>query len=118
MSTKEPLNLKTFSEETAKSLNQEAEQYFDYKREPWTPKDRPLSLFYYIDAPAGVCGGGAVCVVWCDSEKELLEVLANYILITNPGPKPDFDDFQDVFNTISISVKTRLHSVKKFVLNI
>jgi hypothetical protein len=84
MSTKEPLNLKTFSEETAEALEQEAQEYFN-TNDSFAPKDRPLALAYYNDAPGGI-GGGTPCVAWFGGEKGLLEVLANYLLITNPGP--------------------------------
>jgi len=84
MSTKEPLNLKAYSDETSESHRQEAQEYFN-TNDSFAPKDRPLALAYYNDAPGGI-GGGTPCVAWFDCEKDLLEVLANYLLITNPGP--------------------------------
>ena len=84
MSNREPLNLKTFSDETSEALEQEAQEYFN-ENNSFSPKDRPLALAYYNDAPGGI-GGGTPCIAWFDCEKELLEVLANYLLITNPGP--------------------------------
>jgi hypothetical protein len=84
MSTKEPLKLTLYTDEIGEQLEQEAQEYFN-KNNPFAPKDRPLALAYYNDAPGGI-GGGTPCIAWFDCEKELLEVLANYLLITNPGP--------------------------------
>ncbi|MFZ4774148.1 MAG: hypothetical protein ACOYM3_02215 [Terrimicrobiaceae bacterium] len=84
MSTKEPLKLTIYTDEIGEQLDQEAQEYF-YKNSSFSPKDRPLALAYYNDAPGGI-GSGTSCIAWFDCEKELLEVLANYLLITNPGP--------------------------------
>ena len=84
MSTKEPLKLPLYTDEIEEQLDQEAQEYFN-KNNSFSSTDRPLALAYYNDAPGGI-GGGTPCVAWFGGEKELLEVLANYLLITNPGP--------------------------------
>jgi len=85
MPTSKSLNLKPFTNETAEALEAEAQEYFNFSKEPYSPKDRPLALGFYNDAPGGI-GGGNRAILWFDEEKELLEVLANYLLVANPGP--------------------------------
>lgn len=80
-----PLNIKLFTKETSDALETEAREYFNSAKEPYSPKDRPLALAFYNDAPGGI-GGGTRAILWFDKEKELLEVLANYLLVTNLGP--------------------------------
>jgi|GEM_PF-1710873 len=93
MPTSKSLNLKPFTNETAEALEAEAQEYFNSSKEPYSPKDRPLALGFYNDAPGGI-GGGNRAILWFDEEKELLEVLANYLLITNPGPSDT--DYEDI----------------------
>lgn len=88
-----PLNIKLFTKETSDALETEAREYFNSAKEPYSPKDHPLALAFYNDAPGGI-GGGTRAILWFDKEKELLEVLANYLIITNPGPS--YTDYEGI----------------------
>lgn len=81
---KEPLNCRLLTEGSQDELYREALEH-DQANEPCEPKNRGFALAYYNDAPAGVCGGGSRCMVWFDTEKELLEAIPGIILLLNAG---------------------------------
>lgn len=83
--TRPPLDLRPVTDESIKSQTEEAENYFLSEPSPIDAGEKTFVLAYHNDAPGGI-GGGTRCVCWFDSEKEMLEVLANYVLLFNRGP--------------------------------
>jgi hypothetical protein len=83
--TKPSLDLRPVSDESIKNQTEEAENYFVSEPFPYDAGQKTFVLAYYNDAPGGI-GGGTRCVCWFENEKALLEVLANYLLLINPGP--------------------------------
>jgi hypothetical protein len=89
MKNNPPLALKRINPRLIEDLTEEAESYFANEPSPFIAKDKEFVLAYYNDAPGGI-GGGTRCALWFKTAHERLEVLANYLLLTNPGPL-DFD---------------------------
>lgn len=80
-----PLGLKPINPRLIEDLTEEAESYFANEPSPYRAEAREFVLAYYNDAPGGI-GGGTRCVLWFETARERLEVLANYLLLTNSGP--------------------------------
>ncbi len=86
MKTNKPrLKLKPVTPSSFEGQMEEAESYFTSEPSPYEAGRKTHALAYFNDAPGGI-GGGTKCVVWFNTQEELLEVLANYLLLTNPGP--------------------------------
>lgn len=85
MSASPPLDLRPVSDESIKNQTEGAENYFLSEPSPIDAGEKTFVLAYHNDAPGGI-GGGTRCVCWFDSEKEMLEVLANYVLLFKRGP--------------------------------
>jgi hypothetical protein len=80
-----PLKLKRLTHQMIEDITEEAEVYFAAEPSSYEAGEKEFALAYYNDAPGGI-GGGTRCVLWFETAQERLEVLANYLLLTNPGP--------------------------------
>lgn len=80
-----PLGLKPIKPHLIEDLTEAAESYFANEPSPYLAEAKEFLLAYYNDAPGGI-GGGTRCVLWFETARERLEVLANYLLLINPGP--------------------------------
>jgi hypothetical protein len=85
MKNNPPLALKRINPRLIEDLTEEAESYFANEPSPHLAKDKDFALAYHNDASGGA-GGGTRCVLWFEKAHERLEVLANYLILTNPGP--------------------------------
>ena len=85
MKNNPPLALKRINPHLIEDLTEEAESYFANEPSPYLAKDKDFALAYHNDASGGA-GGGTRCVLWFETAHERLEVLANFLLLTNPGP--------------------------------
>jgi hypothetical protein len=81
---KQHLSVKIITAETAENYFNEAMDYVQ-QHEPYDAKERGFALAYYNDAHPAL-GGGGRCVMWFDTEKELLEAIPGLVVVLNTAP--------------------------------
>jgi hypothetical protein len=81
---KQPLSVKIVTAETAENYFKEAMDFVQ-QHEPYDAKERGFALAYYNDAHPAL-GGGGRCVMWFDTDKELLEAIPGLVLAMNSAP--------------------------------
>ena len=81
--SKEQLNPELVTAETHDEFFNKAVDYVQLN-DPCVPKNRKYALAYYNDAHPAF-GGGSRCLMWFESEKEMLESVPGLILVLNSG---------------------------------